>query len=107
MASVFNRFAQGLELLWAEGDGNGFSSYLAGPLITGARGSERGTIQHGALADVTGVGQAGAQAVVLTLQGIGRGKFLFHAVILSWRSSLNKYIYLSCTRLSCPPSVPG
>ncbi len=45
-APVLDGLTQGVELLWAEGDGNGLSSDLAGPLITGTRGPERGTIQH-------------------------------------------------------------
>src|ERR1043165_8200249 len=82
-----------MELVWAQSDSNSFAGNLAGPLITGARWPQGGTIQHRDLADVPGAGQSRGKALVLTLQGIGWGKFLIHAVILSWRSHLS---FLPC-----------
>ena len=92
-ALVFDGLAQGLELLGAERDRNGFSCDLAGPLITGARAPERGSIQDRALADITGAGKAGAQAFVLASQGIDGDNFLFHGFILTLLPSQDKYIY--------------
>src|SRR5208282_2125428 len=106
-APVFDGLAQGEELFWTQGDGDGLSRQLAGPLVAGARGPESGTIQHGALADITDMGQGGAQAAVLMGQGIRRDGLVFHGVILRWRSSLYKYRYLLCPHLSSPPGAPA
>ncbi len=57
-----------MELLWTEGDGNGFAGHFAGPLIAGARGTEGGTVQDRALANVAGARQAGTKTLVLELQ---------------------------------------
>ena len=68
---VLDRFAQGEELLWAEGDGDGFAGDLAGPLVAGTRRCELGPIQHRTLTDIARAGQAGAQALVVTLERLG------------------------------------
>ena len=77
-AFIFHRLFEGLKLFRVQRDGDGFASDFACPLVTAARGSEVGTIQHGALADVTDFSQAFAQAIVLTLQGAGSKEGFFH-----------------------------
>jgi hypothetical protein len=49
---VLHGLVQGLELLRAEGDGNGLAGDLASPLVAGSGRVQGGTIQDRTLADV-------------------------------------------------------
>ena len=77
-ALVLDGLFEGLELFRAEGDGDGLLGHFAGPLVTGAAGLEGGAVQDRALADVTDLGQALAQVLVLAFPDLERGGVFFH-----------------------------
>ena len=77
-AFIFHCLVERVKLFGAQRHGNGFASDFARPLVTAARGLESGAIQNGALADVTHVSQALAQAVVVPFQKAEAGGGLFH-----------------------------
>jgi len=68
---VLNGGAQGQKLLPAQRHGDGLAGHFAGPLITGTRGVQLGSIHDRTLADVAQVSQAGAEALILAREGCG------------------------------------
>jgi hypothetical protein len=64
-----NGFPDGLELLRAERNSNGFLGHLSGPLIARARRVQGGAIQNRTLANIAEGSQGAGEALVFLVEG--------------------------------------